>query len=310
MIEHRTLGQTGLQVSVLGFGGSEIGYAPITPDELDRLLGNARDVGINVIDTAECYADSEEAIGQALSRSSRRDHFHLITKCGHSRGFDLPDWTPQLLEQSIDRSLQRLRTDHIDVLLLHSCSEDILRDEDVINVVQRARAAGKTRFIGYSGDSQPARVAVQSGLFDVLMTSLNIADQEAIDLTLPLTMERGMGVIVKRPLANMAWNSGATAEGERGRRYWTDGYTDVYTARLKRLDYDLLKGDVSHAVSLTLRFTLSMIGVTTAIVGTTNTERLAQNAELLQAGPLSAAQIAAIRARWQDVADASWTGQG
>ncbi len=115
MIEQRTLGQTGLQVSVLGFGGSEIGYAPITPDELDRLLGNARDVGINVIDTAECYADSEEAIGQALSRSSSRDHFHLITKCGHSRGFDLPDWTPQLLEQSIDRSLQRLRTDHIDV---------------------------------------------------------------------------------------------------------------------------------------------------------------------------------------------------
>ena len=119
-----------------------------------------------------------------------------------------------------------------------------------------------------------------------------------------------MRVIVKRPLANMAWSTGPTAEGERGRRYWTDGYTDVYTARLKRLDYDLLKGDVSHAVSLTLRFTLSMIGVTTAIVGTTNTERLAQNAELLQAGPLSAAQIAAIRARWQDVADASWTGQG
>ncbi len=73
MIEHRTLGQTGLQVSVLGFGGSEIGYAPITPDDLDRLLGNALDVGINVIDTAECYADSEDAIGQALSRSRHID---------------------------------------------------------------------------------------------------------------------------------------------------------------------------------------------------------------------------------------------
>jgi len=311
MIEYRTLGQTGLQVSVLGFGGSEIGYVPITPDDLDRLLGNARDVGINVIDTAECYADSEEAIGQALSRSSRRDHFHLITKCGHSRGFDLPDWTPRLLEQSINRNLQRLRTDHIDVLLLHSCSEDILRDEGAINMVQRARAAGKTRFIGYSGDSQPARVAVQSGLFDVLMTSLSIADQEAIDLTLPLAMERGMGVIVKRPLANMAWSTGATAEGERGRRYWTDGYTDVYTERLKRLNYDFLtQSDVPGAVSLALRFTLSMTGVTTAIVGTTNPERLPRNAELLRAGPLSAARIAAIRARWHDVADASWTGQG
>jgi aryl-alcohol dehydrogenase-like predicted oxidoreductase len=138
MIEQRTLGRTGVQVSVLGFGGSEIGYAPITPDDLDRLLGNALDVGINVIDTAECYADSEDAIGQALSRLHCRDQFHLITKCGHSRGFDLPDWTPRLLEQSIDRSLQRLRTDHIDVLLLHSCSEVTLRDEDVMTVVQRA----------------------------------------------------------------------------------------------------------------------------------------------------------------------------
>jgi len=310
MIEHRALGQTGLQVSILGFGGSEIGYAPITPDDLDRLLGNALDVGINVIDTAECYADSEEAIGQALSRSRRRDQFHLITKCGHARGFDLPDWTPQLLEQSIDRSLQRLRTDHIDVLLLHSCSEETLRDEDVMTVVQRARDAGKTRFIGYSGDSQHARVAVQSGLFDVLMTSLSIADQEAIDLTLPLAVERGMGVIIKRPLANMAWTTGAASAGEPGRRYWTDGYTDVYTERLKRLDYDFLKGDVPHAVSLALRFTLSMTGVTTAIVGTTNPERLPRNAELLQAGLLTAAQIAAIRARWHDVADTSWIGQG
>jgi len=310
MIEQRTFDQTGLQVSVLGFGGSEIGYAPITPDELDRLLGNALDVGINVIDTAECYADSEEAIGQALSRSRRRDHFHLITKCGHSRGFDLPDWTPQLLEHSIDRSLQRLRTDHLDVLLLHSCSEETLRDEEVINVVLRARQAGKTRFIGYSGDGQQAHAAVRSDLFDVLMTSLNIADQEAIDLTLPLAMERGMGVIVKRPLANVAWKTGATSEGEQGRHYWPAGYTDVYTERLKRLDYDFLaQSDVPHAVSLALQFTLSMTGVTSAIVGTTNPERLLQNAELLQAGLLTAAQIAALRARWHDVADASWTGQ-
>ncbi len=309
-MEQRTLGQTGLQLSVLGFGGSEIGHAPITLNELDRLLGNARDVGINVIDTAECYADSEEAIGRALSQSSCRDQFHLITKCGHSRGFDLPDWTPQLLEQSINRSLQRLRTDHIDVLLLHSCSEETLRDEDVIGVVQRARDAGKTRFIGYSGDSQPAYAAVQSGLFDVLMTSLNIADQEAIDLTLPLAVERGMGVIVKRPLANVAWKIGATSEGELGRRYWTAGYTDVYIERLNRLDYDFLaQGDVPQAVSLALQFTLSMTGVTTAIVGTTKPGRLQQNAELLQAGLLDEAQLAAIRAHWHDVADASWTGQ-
>ena len=117
-------------------------------------------------------------------------------------------------------------------------------------------------------------------------------------------------MIVKRPLANVAWKTGATSEGELGRRYWTAGYTAVYIERLNRLDYDFLaQGDVPQAVSLALRFTLSMTGVTTAIVGTTKPGRLQQNAELLQAGLLDEAQLAAIRAHWHDIADASWPGQ-
>jgi aryl-alcohol dehydrogenase-like predicted oxidoreductase len=306
MVEQRPLGRPGIQVSVLGFGGSEIGYSPVSMDTLDRLLGNAMDTGITVIDTAECYSNSEEAIGRALA--GRRDRFYLITKCGHSRGFDLTDWTPRLLEQSIDRSLQRLRTDHIDVLLLHSCSEQILRQDEVIAALHQARTAGKVRFIGYRGDSQPALFAVKSGHFDVLMTSINIADQEAIELTLPLARERGMGVIAKRPLANVAWRPTVAPGGAHRSTFWPAGYVDPYRERLRQLDYPFLQGEARDAVSIALRFTLSCEAVSTAIIGTVNPERLPQDAELLAAGPLGQEQIAAIRARWRSIAGPSWVG--
>jgi len=113
-MERRRLGRTGLEVSALGFGGAEIGYQDASLDMVERLLGSALDAGLNVIDTAECYAGSEELIGQAVSH--RREHFYLFTKCGHASGFELPDWDPKMLEQSIDRSLRRLRTDRVDLV--------------------------------------------------------------------------------------------------------------------------------------------------------------------------------------------------
>jgi aryl-alcohol dehydrogenase-like predicted oxidoreductase len=297
-VERRVFGGTGLEVSVLGFGGSEIGYEQATPEAVERLLGGALDAGLNVIDTAECYLESEELIGRAVSH--RRREYHLFTKCGHASGLDGPDWSPRLLAESIDRSLRRLRTDHVDLIQLHSCAADVLREGAVIEVLRRAREQGKARFIGYSGDGADALHAVECGAFDALQTSVSIADQEAIELTLPRARARRMGVIAKRPVANAVWRHDARPGDEYVQPYWD---------RLRRLDYDFLKGDAREAVGTALRFTLSVPGVHTAIVGTSKPGRWRENAELLADGPLTAEEFEAVRARWKRVAGADWGGE-
>ena len=298
-MEKRQFGKTDLQVTALGFGGAELGYGRAEVEAVERVLNDALDAGLNVIDTAECYGSGEETVGHAVAK--RRSEFYLFTKCGHASGIDLPDWDVRLLEQSIERSLQRLQTDYVDVLQLHSCSEELLRKGDVIAVLQKARDAGKTRCIGYSGDGQAAKYAIESGAFDTLQTSINIADQEAIDLTLPLAREKNMGVIVKRPIANAVWKSKTKPD---------NGYVLPYWERLQALQYDFLQSDdAASGVEIALRFTLGLPGVHTAIVGTTQPGRWRENAAYLGKGPLSAEQFSAIRARWHEAVQPDWTGQ-
>ncbi|HEX7217513.1 MAG TPA: aldo/keto reductase [Methylomirabilota bacterium] len=296
-MERRRLGKTDMVVSVLGFGGSEIGYERASARTVTRLLGSALDAGLNVIDTAECYEDSEALIGGALG--ARRRECYLLTKCGHPRGFGRGDWRPASLLSSIERSLKRLRTDRVDLIQLHSCELADLRRGDAIEALERARERGLARYIGYSGDGEAARYAVACGRFDTLQTSVSIADQEAFELTLPPAAARGMGVIAKRPIANVAW---------RYARKPAEPYYQAYWARLRALDYPFLR-DADRAVATALRFTLTASEVHTAIVGTKRPERWAENARLLEAGPLPAAEVARIRARWKRVAEESWTGE-
>ena len=145
-----------MDVSVLGFGGAEIGYHNVASEQVAELLNSALDAGLNVIDTAECYHRSEELIGQAVS--NRRKEFYLFTKCGHPRGLEsAPNWSRDSILESIERSLQRLKTDRVDIVHLHSCSESELRKGEAIGALQTARERGYTRYIGYSGDSRAAR---------------------------------------------------------------------------------------------------------------------------------------------------------
>lgn len=298
-MEQRKLGKTDMRVGVLGLGGAEIGYERASASTVQRMIDAGLELGLNVIDTAECYASSEELIGQAMQ--GRRNACYVFTKCGHPSGWGAGTWNARSILETLQRSLERLRTDHVDLLQLHSCPESELRRGEVVEAVKRARERGYTRYIGYSGDGSAAAYAIESGEFDTLQTSISIADQEALELTLPPARKRQMGVIAKRPIANVAWRSAD--------RRPANPYAHTYWERLQKLKYDFLRGELAGTVDTALRFTLSVPGVHIAIVGTAKPERIRQNAAAVDAGPLPQDRFEEIRNCWREVTDASWVGQ-
>jgi aryl-alcohol dehydrogenase-like predicted oxidoreductase len=305
-MELRQFGNTDMKVSLLGFGGAEIGYEGAAQETVNTLLNSALDAGLNTIDTAECYMNSEELIGNAVT--GRRDQFYLFTKCGHEKvdGNQVGAWTKPQILASIERSLRRLKTDRVDLVQLHSCSLDELKKGEVIEALQEAREKGYTRYIGYSGDNEAARYAVESGAFDSLQTSINIADQANIDLAVPLAKERNMGIIVKRPIANAAWRTGQKPE---------EAYHHTYWDRLQELKYDFLENassspeKLNESIAIAMRFTATVPGVSTMIVGTKNPNRWQSNAQIIAQGPLPQSQYDAIRTHWTQISKGAWQAE-
>ena len=288
-----------MEFSVLGFGGAEIGYnAGQTQHDVDRLLNSAIDAGLNVIDTAAAYKTSESMIGEAVGK--RRNEYYLLTKCGARDAFALADWSTKGILETIESSLRKLKTDHLDVAQLHSCDSETLKRGDAIDGLQRARDKGYTRFIGYSGDNEDAATAIALDVFDSFQTSVSIADQSPITGNIPAAAAKGIGIIAKRPIANAVWRN-----SERP----SDSYHQEYWDRIQKLDFPFVNDSLNESIAIALRFTLSIPGVSTAIVGTTKPDRWQQNADYVGRGMLSSSEFDRIRDRWREIADESWTGQ-
>ncbi len=298
-MDYGKLGKTDLEVSRIGFGGAEIGQQEAAQKTVDKLLNSAIDDGLNLIDTAAAYWKSEEMIGNALFE--RRRDIVLISKCGAVDGFTRSDWSKRGILETIQNSLKLLRTDYLDIAQLHSCDSVTLNRGEAIEALIVARERGYTRYAGYSGDGEAAVTAIGTGFFDTLQTSVSIADQEAIDLTIPLANEREMGVIAKRPIANAVWRHDSKPE---------DSYHHEYWDRIETLEYDFLKTELDESVARALRFTLAVDGVTSAIVGTTKPGRWQNNAELAQQVDFSEADFRQIRERWRELSNGkNWIGQ-
>ena len=288
-----SFGKTGLKVSALGFGGAPVGLLETDQRQVAEILNTLLDRGVNLIDTAASYRGSEEAIGEAIGH--RRDDYVLVSKCGQDfEDIEGTAWSSLAIEQTVERALRRLKTDHIDVMLLHTCDLETLKKGEALGALVKARDAGKVRFVGYSGDNDAAAHAAGLGEVAVIETSVSICDQANIDTVLPEARQNNVGVLAKRPIANAAWKD---ASEQRG--VYVD-YAKTYSDRLTKMAIapaDLgFPGEVGTAWSeIALRFTLSQPGVTTAIVGTTKTSNVERNLEALSKGVLAENVVAELR---------------
>jgi aryl-alcohol dehydrogenase-like predicted oxidoreductase len=314
----RAFGRTGLSVSALGLGAGEIGDAALDEHEVEALLRAAVDCGITLIDTARSYGLSEARIGRFLAPV--RDQVVLSTKVGYGVA-GVPDWTGECVRLGIDQALERLATDRIDIVHLHSCPTDVLERGDVVTALHDARRAGKLRSAAYSGDNEALAWAVASGQFDSLQLSFNVCDQRAAAV-IERAHAAGLGVIAKRPLANAPWRFADRPVGHEAELYWM---------RWRALESSPTGADprpAGEAVGvptprdfapliapgelawdeLAVRFAAHCPGVSSAIVGTRQIPHLCHNTELVARGPLPAALDATVRARFEAVG-AEWPGR-
>jgi aryl-alcohol dehydrogenase-like predicted oxidoreductase len=264
-------------------GGGPLGAASVDERSARAIVDAALSLDVNVFDTAPSYGESESRIGRALV--GRRDGVVLVTKCGY--GVDgVEDWTPECIARGVDRALSVLCTDRIDVLLLHSCDRARLARGDLFAPLLDAKRAGKVRAMGYSGDGDALDFAIDCGVFDVVECSVNVVDQEALASAVPRAVERGIGVLAKRPLG-----SGALTADARIARADVAIYRDRFQRMFSR--------ENAIAPSDAVRFAAHAPGVACALVGTARVDHLVAAAEAIARGPLPDA--ARLCARFADV---------
>ncbi|MCA9906154.1 MAG: aldo/keto reductase [Anaerolineae bacterium] len=211
-MKYRRLGRTDLRVSVVGVGtwqfGGEWGKA-FTQAEVDALLARALELGINLIDTAECYGDhlSEQLIGQSIRHN--RDQWIVATKFGHRFAGHLERdqlWTAAAVEKQLEDSLKALQTDYIDLYQFHSGTDESFDQPELWEMLGKQVQAGKIRHLGISISSQGEKIhqtrqapEVGAGAIQVLYNRLARGPEANI---LPACQELDLGVLARVPLAS------------------------------------------------------------------------------------------------------------
>lgn len=289
-MNHRPLGKTGLRVSELGLGGLFLASTTATLDEARRTVRRAIDCGINYIDTAPGYRDSEVILGQALEGIA--DPYFLSTKLGgRPEPFD-PQNKAQLY-QSIEQSLHDLNRSNIDILFIHEpdrpgqyewFSDPLRYHGPVCEVLDELKAQGIIRFTGLAGTTayEMARL-VERGDYDVVLTAFNysLLWQEAVHEVLPVAKQRGMGVIVGSPLQQGALARRYDNQIERDARWLSRPRREQYRALYALLD----QTDIALP-ELALRFVLSSPDVATVLTGARSVAELELNIRAAEKGPL------------------------
>jgi len=277
----RSLGDTGIKVSEVAFGGVEIGIPygigiKSTADMLSEadaihLLCAAVDSGINFFDTARMYGNSETIMGKAF-KSFRREVV-IATKCRHLRNENgaIPENSKlkELIETSLNESLEALQTDYVDVFMLHQADLEILDNEDISTIFSELKKEGRCRATGISTySSEETNKAIEIGMWDVIQMPFNLMDQRQ-DAFFTLASHKGMGIVIRSVLLKGLLS-------DRGK--------DLHPALReveKHIGYydELLEGTAFNLSTLATKFALSFPEVSSILVGIDRPEYLHKSLE-------------------------------
>jgi L-galactose dehydrogenase len=276
-METRRLGKTGLSLPVLSFGASSLGqeFRSVTLEEALQSVRVALDCGLNFIDTSPFYGRgmSEVLLGLAL-RGVPRDHFKLCTKLGR---YDLAhfDFSARRVAESVDVSLHRLGTDHLDIILCHDIEFVKLPQivEETIPALRKIQQAGKVRFIGFSGYPQKIfRSICDRAEVDCVLSynQYTLQNTRFADETIPYLKAKGIGVVNAGPFsARLLTNAPLPA--------WLKEPLIVKAAARRAAEHCARRGvDIAK---LALQFSIAHPDITTTIAGSANPANIRQWAQ-------------------------------
>ena len=294
-MEYRDFGRTGLRVSEIGLGCGPLGADPNY--DYAPLLNRALELGVNFFDSADFYGGyrSEEWLGKALS--PHRDEVIIATKFGTIPGKG-KDFSVGHMRKSLEESLDRLRTDYIDVYQLHSPAASVLDDEELLAALQREKREGKIRYYGVSTDGGQRGIdVIDRWNVDSIQIAFNLFHQNPADRFFGYAKSKGVGVIVKSPLDSGMLGGdldpGKPTKLDDPRERWGE----EETARRQQFfdEVKFLAEQTGRTYSqAALQFVLAFDGVSTAIPGTTSIEHLEENVAAA-GGTLTPEEIQRIR---------------
>ncbi|MEU2432616.1 aldo/keto reductase [Streptomyces sp. NPDC007861] len=318
-MRYRELGRSGMSVSEIGYGTwgigeSASGWVGATEDESVRALHRGIDLGVNFLDTARGYGESERIVGRVV-RERPGDEVLVATKVGPRNGmWPAPDGLDPAetfpgahIRESVETSLRATGLDHFDVLQFHVWSDEWVGRGDWLETIAALKQEGKIRLFGVSvNDHEPgnALALVRSGTVDSVQVIYNIFDQSPADALLPACVEHGVGVIVRVALDEGGLTGRITAgttfpEGDVRARYFRGDRPAQVEERVAAIVADL--GIAPDEIAeYALRFVLSSPAVSTVIPGMRSVRNVERNTALSDGRPLTADQLAVLAEhRWQ-----------